>query len=245
MTKKIWKHRFAIFYFKIFSTSFNLVWRLICLLLWSGQIFMILLIIDVCCYFQVWLNFSLHQSRTWWCYWWDELICWSLVEMCWSGLVETNYQVTSFSVVTRAELRLTWGCTRALAAMGAAPATARSAGGRELLVAEVYTPVDWWTWDPPSARSSSAASSLISASQHLLLLLIRHRILSTNKHCHSKHNTFLTFLFAQARGGKHIFRHLDGGWKLYPQLLKLKTQKSIMFSISFALYKNFVPSCWC
>ena len=115
----------------------------------------------------------------------------------------------------------------------------------ELLVAEVYTPVDWWTWDPPSARSSSAASSLISASQHLLLLLIRHRILSTNKHCHSKHNTFLTFLFAQARGGKHIFRHLDGGWKLYPQLLKLKTQKSIMFSISFALYKNFVPSCWC
>ena len=130
MTKKIWKHRFAIFYFKIFSKSFNLAWRLICLLLWSGQIFMILLIIDVCCYFQVWLNFSLHQSRTWWCYWWDELICWSLVEMCWSGLVETNYQVTSFSVVTRAELRLTWGCTRALAAMGAAPATARSAGGR-------------------------------------------------------------------------------------------------------------------
>ena len=91
---------------------------------------MIWLIIDVCCYFQVWINFSLNQSRIWWCYWWDELICWSLVEMCWSGLVETNYQVTSFSVVTRAELRLTWGCTRALAAMGAAPATARSAGGR-------------------------------------------------------------------------------------------------------------------
>ena len=119
---------------------------------------------DACCYFQVWINFSLHQSRTWWYYWWDELICWWVVEMCWSGLVETNYQVTSFSVVTRAELRLTWGCTRALAAMGAAPATAPSAGGRELLVAEVYTPVDWWTWDPPSARSSSAASSLISAS---------------------------------------------------------------------------------
>ena len=197
---------------------------------------------DVCCYFQVWINFSNKQSRTWWCYWWDELICWSLVEMCWSGLVETNYQVTSFSVVTRAELRLTWGCTRALAAMGAAPATARSAGGRVVSSRGLHTR---GLMDMRSSLCSVILRCIISDISQHLLLTIGHRILSTNKHCHSKHNTFLTFLFAQARRRKHIFRHLDGGWKLYPQLLKLKTQKSIMFSISFALYKNFVPSCWC